>query len=126
MVRGTTFSFARISRPAPCEQPRDLTGAKIYVTIRADMKCDPAVLLTSESPPEAGYRTGVVISDQVARRGEFVVTLIPSDTATLIALGHDDPWFYEIKIVLADGSVIEEIAPSNLDLYPEVGSVPSP
>ena len=52
------------------------------------------------------------------------MTWTPSDTLSLVALGHDDPWIYDVKIVLADGSVVQDVDESNFDLYPDVTVIP--
>lgn len=117
MVRGTTLKFSHIVRDDVTNQPIDLTGAKVELLIRADMKIDATVKLTTEAPAPATWRTGIVIDNQVSAKGQFTVTIIPADTAGLVALGHDDPWFYDVKVTL--GAVIRpEIATSELDIYP--------
>jgi hypothetical protein len=122
--RGATFSFTRRALDEN-NRPIDLTGAKIYLIMRPDMKAtDPAAKLTSDSPPPSGWRVGIVISDQVQFKGDYVVTFIPADTASFVALGHDDPWLYNVRIKLADTSVLEDVETSNIDLNPEVGDIP--
>lgn len=125
MVRGTTLKFSHVVRDPENNAPIDLTGAKIYLCIRADIKVEPTVKLTSEDPVPATWRKGIVIEDQVTAKGEFTVTIIPDDTKNLVALGHDDPWFYDVRVVLADGTVSQEIAMSELDIYPQITDLPS-
>lgn len=123
MVRGSTYRVKSISREDSC-RARDLTGSVVYVAIRADMKIGPSVRLTSANPPPAGWRTGVVVANQQQERGGYEWTLIPSDTRDLVAMGHDDPWVYDVAIVMPDGEVVRDVATSNLDIYPQVTEIP--
>lgn len=100
-----------------------LTGSRVFMSIRADMKVDPIVKLASEMT--TGYRIGVVISpDQDADRGECTITLIPDDTLELVALGADDPYFWDVWVVGPAGNTYPVISTSQLDLYPQVTNVP--
>lgn len=123
MVRGTTLSFTHVVRDQ-LNKPRDLTGATAFLAIRADIKVAPTLKLTSDVTPPDGWRTGIVFSDQVQSKGELVVTLIPADTLPLIAMGHDDPWLYDLMVQFTDGSVSVEISMSILDIYPQVTDIP--
>lgn len=123
MTRGQTFTWTETSRDDK-GLTRDLTDAKIYLAVRADMKIAPSFKLCSETPAPANHRIGIVIRDQLTYPGQYVVTIIPSDTSSLVALGHDDPWFYDIKILMSDGTVVQDISVSNLDLYAQVTDVP--
>lgn len=123
LVRGSTLSVTRIARNDKL-QALDLTGAEIWLAMRADIKISPSVMLTSKVSPPSQWRTGVVISDQNVSKGEYVYTFVPNDTSGLVALGHDDPWLYDVKIKLADGSVITDVALSNVDLYPQSTDIP--
>lgn len=121
-VRGSTYSKTLIARDEN-SNAYDLTGAAIYLAMRADIKIDPSVKLTSAAAV-AGWRQGIVINDQNVSKGLYTLTFVPADTLSLVALGHDDPWLYDVKIVMADGSVITDVALSNVDLYPESTVVP--
>ena len=105
-------------------QPVNLTGDKIYFAMRADVKIAPSVQLTMTSPPEEGFRTGIVIADQTQYPGQFMITLIPSDTASLVALGDDDPWIYDVWIVDDDLGTVPVVDKSTMGLYPPVTIVP--
>lgn len=122
-TRGQTYSFTVISRDDR-NVPRDLTDAVVYLAVRADIKVAPSVQLTSDATPVSGWRTGVVIADQAQYPGQYTVTFVPSDFGELSALGHDDPWIYDVRIVMEDGSVVQDISLSNLDLYPEITNLP--
>ena len=122
-VRGSTYSETRIARDSK-NHPIDLTNAVIYLAMRADIKVDPTVKLTSDDTPVATWRTGIVIDDQVESIGSYTFTFIPADTQSLVAMGHDDPWMYDVKIKLESGEVITDIALSNVDLYPQSTDIP--
>jgi hypothetical protein len=126
MTRGQTLSFTEICRDADTNLPVDLTGKRVHWVMRADMKVVPTVLLTSESPLPGGWRAGVVILAQTGvTLGKYTVTLIPADTAALVALGASDPWFHESWIEEGDASGRQpHIATSILDLDPQVLDVP--
>ena len=123
MVRGSTLEFTHVVRDED-NRPVDLTGAKAYLGIRADIKVDPSVKLTSDDPAPSGWRIGIVFADQTTDTGELTVTIIPADTSGLVALGHDDPWFYDLTIKYPDDSVSVEIATSQLDIYPQITNLP--
>ncbi len=75
--------------------------------------------------PASGYRVGVVINpDQNSFRGQYVITLIPSDTSSLAALGDSDPWIHEAWIKMRDGSVIPDFTVSSLGLYQQAVILP--
>lgn len=101
----------------------DLTGAKVFMWVRADLKIATAqVMLASETT--VGHRVGIVIADQTGSdRGNFTITLIPADTETLVAAGADDPYFYDVWIV-KDSEEYPVIDMSTLDLYPQATTVP--
>lgn len=124
VVRGSTFSRTRICRDDN-NRPVDLTNAIVYMAIRADVKIGASVKLTSDDPAPTGWRAGVVISNQDETPGEYTWEVIPADTSALTALGHDDPWLYDIKIQLEDGSVIVDVSQSNFDLYPQMTDLPA-
>ena len=123
MTRGQTKSVTRVARDDR-NVPIDLTGAVVYLAMRPDMKADPLVKLTSDDTPPTGWRTGVIISNQTTSRGEYTFTFIPADTQALVALGHDDPWLYDVRIKLEDTSVIQDITLSSVDLYPQSTDIP--
>lgn len=125
ITRGQTYSFTETVYDDVTHLPKDLTGAKIHFAMRADMKVDPVVKLTNENPLPSTWRAGVTLAAQTGSlRGQFTVTLIPADTAPLVALGHDDPYFYEVWIEETDGTTYPFISTSQLDLYPQAGLVP--
>jgi hypothetical protein len=117
MVRGSTYILNRVCRDYNGRLV-DLSGAQIFMSVRADMKIQPTFTLSSSANP--GSRLGIVIQDQLSKKGEFVITLVPSDTINLAAHGFEDPWIYDVVIVLADGTRIYEITQSPLGLYPQV------
>lgn len=123
MVRGSTLSFTHVVRD-DTNRAIDLTDAVAYMGIRADVKVDPTVKLTSDVTPAAGWRTGIVFADQTQSRGEMTITIIPADTQNLVALGHDDPWFYDLMVQFPDSSISREIATSELDIYPQITDLP--
>lgn len=123
MVRGSTRSVTRIARDEN-NNPVDLTNAVVYLAMRADIKIDPTVKLTSDDTPPAGWRTGIVINNQSTNKGSYTFTFIPADTLSLVALGHDDPWLYDIKIKLESGAVLTDVSLSNIDLYPDSTVIP--
>lgn len=125
MTRGSSFSFTRVARDDK-QRPINLTGAEIFLSVRADLKIAPTFNLTSRDSPPEGWREGIVIEDQEETVGVYTVTFTPEDTESLVALGHDDPWLYDVTIRLADGTIIKDISNSNLDLYPQVGDVLAP
>lgn len=99
-----------------------LDGAACYLWIRADMKVDAVVKLASVAT--TGHRVGISIADQSAdHQGEFTATIIPSDTASLVALGAEDPYLYDVWVVLADGSRWPVVALSLFPLYPEATTI---
>lgn len=101
-----------------------LSGAKVFMWIRADMKVDAQVKLASEAT--TGHRVGITINvDQVgAGKGKFTVSLVPADTTALVALGIDDPYFYDVWVVDAALQKFPVLATSRLGLYPQVTTVP--
>ena len=123
MTRGQSFEFTETVRDDNGARV-DLSEAKVHFAMRADMKVVPIVKLTSEDPLPDGWRAGIVIDDdQDSNRGEYTVTIIPSDTEDLIALGADDPYYYEVWIETAE-LTYPDIYRSQLDLNPEAGAVP--
>lgn len=124
MVRGQTFSFTETVRDENNARV-DLTDAKVHFSMRTNPKSTPIVKLTSETPLPATWRAGVVIPTQVGEDiGDYTVTIIPADTSALVALGHEDPYLYEVWIEAANGVTYPHITSSNLDLYPETGAIP--
>lgn len=123
VVRGSTFSRTRICRDDN-NRPVDLTNAKVYLAVRADVKIAPSIKITSDDPAPTGWTVGVEISNQTEDIGEYTWTIVPADTTSLVALGHDNPWLYDIKIELEDGSVIVDVSMSNFDLYPQMTDLP--
>ena len=122
LVRGQTMPILFTARDQNGARV-DITGATAYMAITADMKVAPAVKLTSATL--GGWRTGIVIADQTGpNKGDFTATIIPADTAGLVALGARDPYLYDAWVVLADGSHIPVIAQSNMPLDPGVTPVP--
>lgn len=102
---------------------QDLTGAAAYFWVRADMKVDAQIKLASQVT--ALHRVGVTISDQTGQyKGQFVVTMIPADTSALVALGADDPYFYDAWLVDVSGNKFPVIATSRMPLYPQVTTTP--
>ncbi len=109
----------------------DLTLSKCYLAFRADIKVAPSVMLTSDATlPADGniWRLGIVIApDQVGQtKGQFTSTLIPADTSSLVALGDDDPWIYDVWIVDPVLGTVPVLERSTMGLYPEVTTLPSP
>lgn len=123
-TRGSSFSFTRVVRDDD-QRPVDLTGAIGYMAIRADRKIAPTLKLTSDDPAPAGWVTRIVIADQATYPGKYTVTLEPGDTTSMEALGSDDPWIYDVKFVLGDSTVFQDVDESNLDLYPQVTDLPT-
>ncbi len=135
MVRGQTFSFTETVRDEN-HQRVDLTNARVHLAVRTDMKSPPVIKLPSEDPLPAGWRTGVVLEAQEGDTlGDYTATIIPADTEDLVALGADDPYYYEVWIeidTMSDDLVptvlsteaFPHITRSQLDLYPEAGAVP--
>ena len=120
IVRGSSYSFTRIARDEK-QRAIDLTDAEISLSMRADAKVPATVQLTSIDPAPSGWRTGIVVEDQTETLGAYTVTFVPDDTEALEALGHDDPWIYDVTIKLASDLVVKDISTSNVDLYPQVG-----
>ncbi len=108
----------------------DLSASKAYFAMRADIKIQPSVMLTSDAtlpdPPTNIWRVGIIIaSDQVgSTKGQFTVTIIPADTADLVAMGDDDPWIYDVWIVDDVIGTVPVVERSNIGLYPEVTTLP--
>ena len=123
LTRGQTFSWTESSRDDR-GLLRDLTDAKIYLAVRADLKIAASFKLCSETPAPTGHRIGIEIRDQVQYPGQYIVTIAPEDTSGLTALGHDDPWMYDIRILMSDGTVVQDISTSNFDLYPQITDIP--
>lgn len=126
MTRGQTLSFTETVLDPVTNRPKDLTGAKIYFQMKCDLKSTvPNVQLTNDVAQIAPWRQGVVLQAQSgATIGQYTVTLIPADTSGLVALGHDDPWLYDVWIKEAGGAIYPDIQDSILDLYPQVGTTP--
>jgi len=123
LVRGQSLSFTETVRGED-HQRVDLTGAKIHFAARTDMKSQPVIKLTCEDPLPATWRAGVELEPQEGDTlGDYTVNIIPADTADLVALGADDPYFYEVWIELGSDTY-PDITKSQLDLYPEAGLVP--
>jgi hypothetical protein len=120
MDRGASFSFTRVARDEK-QRPYDLTGGEVFLSVRANPKVDPQFNLTSRDTPPEGWRTGIVIENQDEQPGAYTVTFAPEDTSELTALGHDDPWIYDVTIKLSDNKIIKDISTSNLDIYPQTG-----
>lgn len=122
MIRGQTLAITFTAKNISGKI--DLTGASVFMHVRADMKVDASLKLASAAA--ASHRVGIAIDvDQVGSgKGRFVVTLIPADTETLVALGHDDPYFYDVWVRLGDGSEFPVVTTSKLNLYPQVTTVP--
>lgn len=124
MVRGQSFSFTETVRNAETHQRVDLTGAKVHLAARSDMKSAPVIKLTNEAGPPAGWRAGVALETQEGDTlGDYTVSFLPVDTEELVALGADDPYFYEVWIELGT-ETYPDITRSQLDLYPEAGAIP--
>lgn len=104
----------------------DLSTSKAYFAMRADIKIAPSVQLTSDGTQTSPWRIGIIIaSDQVgSTKGQFTVTIIPADTADLVAMGDDDPWIYDVWIVDDVIGTVPVVERSNLGLYPEVTTLP--
>lgn len=122
MTRGQTISMT--GRAKNSSGYVSLTGAKIFMWIRADMKVDAQVKLASEATLD--HRIGIDIDpDQIGSgKGRFVVTMIPVDTESLVALGADDPYLYDIWAQLSTGEEFPIVNKSSLDLYPQVTTIP--
>lgn len=136
MTRGQTFSFTETVRDPDTNRPIDLTHAVVRLAMRADMKISPTLILTSDvapgSPdPFTRYEAVGIGVQGGATTGEYTVTIVPVDTEDLVALGHDDPWLYEVWVDLYDDtdttieSTFPDISMSVLDLYPQVQSPPA-
>lgn len=135
MTRGQSFSFTETVRGED-HQKIDLTNARVHLAARTDMKSPPVIKLTSESPLPAGWRAGVTIEPQTGETlGEYTVQFLPVDTEDLVALGADDPYYYEIWIeidtmsddvvpIVLSTETYPHITKSQLDLHPEAGLVP--
>lgn len=122
MTRGQTLAVKFTVKDAK-RLPVDLTSAKAYLWVRADMKVDATIKLSSYVL--AAHRVGIVIApDQVANKGEFTATFIPADTNALVALGADDPYLYDAWIEDATGQRFPVVATSKLALYPQVSTLP--
>lgn len=122
MVRGQTKTMLFVVRDYR-GQKVDLTGATAYLWMRADQKVDASVKLASAVT--ADHRVGIVIAaDQTTNTGEFTATFIPADTASLVALGADDPWVYDAWIKDSTGQKFPVVAMSRIPLYPEITTVP--
>ncbi len=122
MTRGQTKIMTMTVRDA-LNRLADLTSAVVYFAMRADIKVDPSVKLTSGTVD--GWRTGIVISSQSgATKGQFIITLIPDDTLDLVAMGDDDPWVYDVWVVDPTLGTVPVIEQSTLGLYPQVTVVP--
>lgn len=123
MTRGQTKIFTMTVRDANMHLV-DLTAAKCYFAMRADIKVDASVKLASEAT--SGHRIGIIIApDQTgATKGQFTITLIPADTIALVALGDDDPWIYDVWVVETTLGTIPVIEQSTIGLYPQVTMVP--
>lgn len=126
-TRGQTLSFTEICRDADTGQPVDLTGKRVHWAMRADMKVQATVRLTSQDPLPDGWRAGVeILAQEGSTLGKYRVTLIPSDTENLVALGASDPWLHESWIEEGDESGRQpHITASTLDLDPQVLDVPA-
>lgn len=128
MIRGQTFRMTLVARDEN-GRPRDLTDAKAYFALCADIKIAPSVMLTSDvalpDPQTNAWRLGVEIPTQIGSDiGKLIVTLIPDDTKILVALGDDDPWFYDVWIVETNGDKWPVITTSRLALYQEITVLP--
>lgn len=99
--------------------PVNLTGATAYCHITADLKVAPLITLSSPG-------SGIVIDpDQTTYPGKMVMTISSSATASLVALGEADPYFYDVWIIDATGAKLVVVDTSELPLYPNV-KTPAP
>src|ERR1041384_1165030 len=97
MVRGQTMTVLFTVKDERKTRV-DLTGAQVYLWVRADAKVDASIKLASAVT--AGHRIGIILADQTAdQKGEFTATFIPADTADLVAMGADDPYLYDCWVV---------------------------
>jgi len=105
-------------------QPVDLDGDRVYFTMRADIKIAPSVLLTNDTDQTSPWRQGIVLADQTQYPGQFTITMIPADTVSLVALGDDDPWIYDVWLVDETLGTVPVVDKSTMGLYPPVTVVP--
>jgi alpha-mannosidase len=125
MTRGQTKQLTLTVRDSK-GRLADLTNSKAYFSLRADIKIGPSVQLSSDDTLSSPWRLGILILDQTGElKGKFVVTIIPADTADLVALGDDDPWIWDAWIVDAELGTVPVIEQSNMGLYPEVTTLPA-
>lgn len=127
MTRGQTKVLTMTVRDT-LNRLADLTSSKVYFAMRADIKILPTLKLTSDAAlvgMDATWRLGIAVADQTgALKGQFTVTLIPADTAGMVALGDDDPWLYDAWIVDATLGTIPVVDQSTIGLYPQVTTLP--
>ncbi len=124
MTRGQTKSMTLTVRDSR-GRPADLTDAKVYFAMRADIKIAPSVQLTSDSDQTSPWRLGISVLAQTGElKGKFVITIIPDDTIDLVALGDDNPWIWDAWIVDEVLGTVPVIDQSNMGLYPQVTIVP--
>lgn len=101
----------------------DLTGAKAYMWITADIKVPALVKLASEVT--ADHRVAIVFLDQTGEhRGDMVVTMIPSDSSGFVALGNEDPYLFDVWIVTAAGERFPVLSLSRMPVFPQATTPP--
>lgn len=127
MVRGQQF-VATFTVKDTRGATVNLDAYDVYMAVRADLKVDPTLKMTSAAGPPSGWVSRIVkaLDQDGAEQGQFTLTMLPADTRSLVALGDSDPWLYDVWIQkTADETVSQPvIAMSKLALFPEITVTP--
>lgn len=101
--------------------PIDLTGGRVCISVTADLKVPPLWTLSSSGPTSNGT---VVLSDQVAKKGQAVATILPAGTTDFVASGDGDPYYWDAWAVDSTGAEYPGIATSRFSVFPTVTRTP--
>lgn len=117
VVRGATVTIGPIEVRDHLAQLVDLTGATIYVTVRAPLAAAAAIAKVSS----AGG-SGIAIATQAGTTlGQFTVTFQSSETRSL----SPGEFAWDAWAVIAGGARLVVVDPSRFQLVREVSAIPA-
>ena len=120
-VNTTAQLEAAINAQSTIAKIKTASSTPTYVLQNGDAMVATAL---AGGPPNQ-WRTGIVIDpDQNSFRGHYTITIVPSDTSALAALGDDDPWFHQSDVQLSNGTVNPDFGTSKMAVWPETTDVP--
>lgn len=97
------------NNPSP-STPYDLTGAKAWLTVKAETDADAETVIEKKNDLAGGDDTEINIIDPT--NGILEVYFIPVDTNTL----QDGGYWFDLVIENADGKRIQAIIPSRFNI----------